>query len=480
MTTLGMGKNRLQKNKFFHCSVFLVLICLGFQSRVYSQANTNGLYIKVGDASIKKSLIAFPSLQFTGSKSVAPQFQKVGIELYKIIKNDLDITGYFDFIDPKSFLEDVSKVAIVPITEAPNGFKFDSWIAIGAEFLLRLGYNQVGDQVSLEAYSYHVPKNLKILNKSYKGSVKQLSKLAHQFANDLIFALTGKEGIFLSKIVVSTSLAKSKYKEIYIMDWDGANARPVTTHRSIALSPNWSPDGKKILYTAYVKKGAKSLRNPDLFMLDLEKRQRWLVSYRMGLNSGGFFHPDGKSILMTISEKGNSDIYRVDLEGNIIKRLTNGPSGALNVEPAVSPDGKQFAFSSDRLGKPMIWVMDIDGSNATKRTVAGEYNSSPAWSPDGKKIAFAGLDGRHYDIFIMNADGTNLERLTSEKKKDGSGKMSSNEEPCFSPDGRHIMFTSDRDGNNQIYIINVDGTNERRITFDKNNYYKPRWSKNID
>lgn len=450
---------------------------------VVAQVSPQDIYIKVGEAQVKRSLMAFPALQFSSSAAAAPHHQKLGIELYKIIKNDLDVTGYFDFIDPKAFLEDTAKISPLPFPEAPNGFKFDSWKSIGAEFLIRMSFSVVGDQLSLEAYCYHVPKLKKIISKKYKGSTTQLSKLAHTFANDLVLALTGKEGMFLSKVVVASSRGSSKIKEIYIMDWDGANQQKVTSHNSIALSPNWSPDGKKIVYTAFVAKatkGKKGLRNPDLFMLDIEKGKRWLISDRMGLNSGGAFHSDGQSILMTISEKGNPDIYRVDLEGSVIKKLTNGPSGALNVEPAVSPDGSKVAFSSDRLGKPMIWVMDIDGTNAAKRTVAGVYNSSPSWSPDGKKIAFAGLDDRHYDIFIMNADGSNLERLTSKKKEDGSGKWSSNEDPVFSPDGRHIMYSSDRDGVNQVYIINVDGTNERRVTFDRNNYYKPRWSKNFE
>jgi len=463
----------------------IIIVSLSlFSFNLIAEVSSQDIYIKVGEAQVKKSLLAFPALQFSSSASAAPQHQKFGAELYKVIKNDLDVTGYFDLIDPKAFLEDSAKLSPLPYPEAENGFKFESWKSIGAEFLLRLNFSIAGDQLNLEVYAYHIPKSKKILSKKYKGTLSQISKLAHSFANDLVLALTGKEGMFLSKVVVASSKVGSQIKEIYIMDWDGANLQKVTTHNSIALSPNWSPDGKKILYTAFVSKvlpkGKKGLRNPDLFMLDLFKGQRWLISDRMGLNSGGAFHPDGQSILMTMSEKGNSDIYRVNLEGAIIKKLTNGPSGALNVEPAVSPDGNKVAFSSDRLGKPMVWVMDIDGTNVAKRTTAGVYNSSPSWSPDGKKLAFAGLDDRHYDIFIMDADGTKLERLTSKKKNDGSGKWSSNEDPVFSPDGRFIMYSSDRDGVNQVYIINVDGTNERRITFDRNNYYKPRWSKNFE
>lgn len=444
-----------------------------------SIAEETGFYIKVGEAQVKKSLVAFPELQFVGSPAAAPQYQKVGAELYKVIQNNLEVTDYFTFAKASSFLEDPSKTAPTPAPDTPNGFNYEKWKSIGTDVLIRVSYTIAGDNVSMDTYSYLVPKAQLILAKKYTTKFNNLHRAAHIFANDLIKALTGKDSIFLSKVIASTSKQGSKYKEITLMDWDGFNRQQVTNHNSIALSPNWSPEGTQILYTAFVKRGGtKGLRNPDMLMLDLLSSQRWLISYRRGLNSGGAFHPDGKSIFLTISEAGNSDIYQVDLEGNIKRRMTAGPSGALNVEPAPSPDGTKLAFSSDRSGHPMIWIMNVDGSNVHRVTYAGVYNSSPAWSADGKRIAFAGYEKDHYDIFIMDADGTNMQRLTSTKKPNGKG--SSNEDPVFSPDGRHVMFTSDRTGTNQIYIINIDGNNERRITFDRDSYFKPRWSKNFD
>lgn len=460
----------------FRCLLIVSVVVLVVSGK--AEDNSGNIYIKVGEAQIKKSLIALTEIQMATSQPASPQFQMITAKLQKVIRNDLEISGFFDFMDPKGFLEDSAQVSPLPITEVPNGFKFESWATLGVEVLVRSTLSIIGDRLVFEAYVYNIGKAQKILNEKYRGSSSELSRIAHRFSNDLVRALTGKEGMFLSKVVVSMSQEGSKIKEIYTMDWDGGSLEKKTSHNSISLSPNWSPDAKQIIYTAFVKKNPKGLRNPDLFLLDLEKNQRRPLSFQMGLNSGGFFHPDGQSIFLTMSKAGNADLYRIDIHGNIMKKLTNGPNGALNVEPAVSPDGKKLAFSSDRSDRPMIWVMDVDGGGLVRRTFAGVYNSSPSWSPDGDKIAFAGLDERHYDIFVMKADGSQIERLTSARRTDG--KWSTNEDPVFSPDGRHVMFTSDRTGTNQVYIVNVDGTNERRITFDRNNYYKPRWSKNIE
>ena len=88
-------------------------------------------------------------------------------------------------------------------------------------------------------------------------------------------------------------------------------------------------------------------------------------------------------------------------------------------------------------------------------------------------LPFLVIKKRYNDIFVIRSDGTGLKRLTSSKGKDG--KRANNEEPTFSPDSGHVIFVSDRTGKKQLHIVGIDGTNEKRITSDNYNYYKPKW-----
>lgn len=437
------------------------------------------LYIKIGDAKTKKSLVGFPALSYSGAPSQANKYITIGAELTNVIQNDLDVSSYFQFITKDAFPQDVKTSTIKPIDTDPKGFQFTGWKALSADFIIRGQYVlDESNQIDLEIYLYHVPKAGLVFGKKYKGPKSAVRKIAHSFANDVLKKLTDKSGPFNSRFVFSSDRTGDKFREIYVMDWDGANIEKITNHKSITLSPAWSPDANKIAYTAFVQKKSTKLRNADLFLFDIEKSKRVNLSYRTGINSGASFTPDGNSVFLTISQGISPNIFRIGLDGNQLGKITNGPGNTLNVEPAVSPDGKKVAFSSDRSGKPMIYTMDIDGSNVKRLTFGGVFNSSPAWSPDGKKIAFAGQDDGNFDIFVMDVEGQNVIRLTSAKKQ--NGKNANNEDPHFSPDGRFVAYTSDRTGKNQIYFSTVDGSEERRVTQDSHNYFKPRWSISLD
>ncbi len=453
--------------------LLLSLIFFSFQTIAKER-----VYIDIGKAKIKKSLLALPALNFFGSPK-AKNATIVGQNLFSTIKNDLDVASMFAFISPKAFIEDTRKTGLRPAPQFPGGFKYANWTPLETEFLIRAGYRISNNKLTLETYVYYIPQAKLIFNQSYEGTLRSYRRIAHRFSSDIIRQLTGKKAMFNSKLTFTSDRRKRNEKEVYIMDWDGFNPQRITNHKGITLSPNWSSDGSKVLYSSYTYHRKAKRRNIDLFIYDLAQKRRYLASYKKGINSGGSFFPGDKEIALSISLNNNPNIYSMNLIGKKkFKQLTRGPFGAMNVEPAVSPDGKKIAFSSTRSGRPMIYVMSRRGGPARKVTFAGKYNSSPSWSPDGKKIAFAGYVKGHFDIFTVNIDGTGLKQLTSAKKLNGT--MATNEDPSWSPDGRYIVFTSDRTGKNQIYMINSDGSNERRVTHDKYQYFKPKWSPFLD
>lgn len=432
-------------------------------------------YIKIGDAQAKKSNLAFPLMnQLNATKT--GNHVKLAAQVHNTAVKDLELSTYFNILSPSAFLEDTSTTSIKSQVIDASGFKFDTWKTIGAEFLVRSSFALIGDDISVEMYLYHVNEAKAIVGKKYFAKSNSASRIGHTLANDVLEALTGRRGVFLSKIVTTSD--STGHKEVVTMNWDGSEQEMITRDRNVAISPNWSPNGKKLLYSVYTRRVKSHQMNLTLFEHDLITNKRMIISNSNGLNSGGSYSPDGKHIYFTMSKGGSPDLYKINIAGDVVTRLTKGPAGAMNVEAAVSTDGSKIAFSSDRGGNPAIYIMNADGSNVKRLTFQGKYNSTPTWSPDGKKIAFASQIDNYFDIFVMNSDGTNLRRITTATK--ANGKRASNEDPSFSPDGRFIVFTSNRTGSYQIFVTNIDGTEERRVTRDSYNYYKPKWSNNLE
>ena len=363
-------------------------------------------------------------------------------------------------LDLSGYFLPMDKNAFLEDNDSPQTLKnirFRDWSVIGAELLLKGRYSRIGRNLEVEIRLYDVFSGRLILGRRALGKTGKYRVLMHRLANEIIYLLTGNKGMFLSKMTfVGTSTGN---KEIYTCDYDGHNLKQITFDKSIALLPRWSPSGNEIIYNSYKEGG------PMLYLRSLTSGSVKKLSSRKGLNIGAAWAPDGKSVALTMSFGKNPDIYTIDLNGKIISQLTK--YWGIDVSPTFSPDEKKIAFVSNRSGSPQIYVLDIQQKKEARLTFEGKYNSSPSWS-SLNRIVFTGMDKGRFDIYTMNPNGNNLKKLTE--------NQGNNEDPSWSLDGRYIVFSSNREGRYHLYIMNSNGHNQKKIADFKGNQTSPSWS----
>ncbi|MFQ5849258.1 MAG: Tol-Pal system beta propeller repeat protein TolB [Candidatus Binatia bacterium] len=375
-----------------------------------------------------------------------------------IVARDLDLSGWFRVLDRSAYIENPQRSGI-----NLGSFDFRDWSTIGAEALVKGGFKVKGEELVTEFRLFDVYQRKQIVGKRYSGKLKDFRRIAHKFADEIVFQFTGVRGVFDTRIAY-VSTAGGRFKEIYVAHLDGTEKLQVTNNRTINLFPSWTPDGRAILYTSY-KKG-----KPSVYRFDIFSGEETEFSSRRGLNLGGRWSPDGKYVALTLERRGNVDIYLLDDAGKILRRLTKDPG--IDVSPAWSPGGKQLTFVSNRSGSPQLYVMGLSDSGARRLTYTGEYNTSPSWSPKGDLIAYTGLFGARFNIFIISSRGGDPQMLTS-----NSGD---NEDPSWSPDGRYIVFSSNRGGRYHLYVMRANGENQRQLTRSQGDDTNPSWSPRLD
>ena len=366
-------------------------------------------------------------------------------EVQKILRDDLEFSLYFKITIPDT-----------SIIEKKHYSNFAFWRNLGCNILLRSQTKEKDNILSIELFDIILEK--RIAKEDFSLLLPE-RKLAHKIANFVVKKLTGEDGIFETYIVFTVDI--NGKREIYMMDYDGYNLRKIEAEGEKKLFPRVSPCGQKIIYSTYIKKDLMGI-----YLIDLEKgKVSLLISEKGGLNLPGGFFPGSKEICITLSKDGDPDIYILNIENKKLKRLTYSPF--IEISPTISGKGKEIAFVSDRLGSPHIFVTDIDGLNLRRITYETNYNTSPNWSPRGDFIVYVALDeqGRN-QIYLTDPFGEKTFRLTYE---------GSNEDPCFSPDGLHIVFTSTREGSYDIYVMNFDGSNVKKLT-NIGTCHFPYWS----
>ena len=330
----------------------------------------------------------------------------------------------------------------------------ERWRSIGAQFLLSGTVVRAGGQIVVETRLVDLVSGEFAFAKRYRAGISASEVVAHTLANDLVQVFTGRQGPFLSRIAFISD--RTGESEIWVMDWNGSNQKQLTKHNSLALAPSWSPDGKNLVFTSYLR------GTPAIYLLTPREGYLKLLWDKGGVNSSANISPNGRTVAFASSRDGNVDIYTMSIEGGEAQRLTT--ARGIDTQPSWAPNGRQIAFTSTRSGSPQLYLMDADGSNVRRLSFGGLFHDESTWAYDGTRIACTTRDEGTFQIATIDA-------VTTERKVIPA--PGNNESPCFSPEGSMIAFESDRSGNPQIYITDANGV-PRQLTTEGSNH-SPTW-----
>jgi len=374
-------------------------------------------------------------------------------DISAVIEADLTRSGRFTPLDKRLFVAR-------PTDDRQVIFK--DWRIVKAEALVIGALKPAGaDRWQVDFRLYDVYKEKQLAGYSYTVSSDKLRAVAHQISDLIYEKLTGEPGVFSTRIAYITRerTARGYSHKLQVADADGFNPVTILTSNEPLISPAWSPDGTRLAYVSFEK------QRPVLFVQDIVRGTRSRLAEFNGINSAPAWSPDGTRLALTLSRDGNPEIYLMRLSDNTLTRLTQNP--AIDTEPAWSPDGREIVFTSDRGGKPQIYRMQADGGRVERLTFEGEYNARPSYSPDGKMLTLISGGGGRYHAALLHLAASVLQVLTDTPL---------DESPTFAPNGRMVLYATDRGGRGVLASVSSDGRVRQTLKLQEGDVREPAWS----
>jgi len=293
-----------------------------------------------------------------------------------------------------------------------------------------------------------------ILSRSYNGST--LRGQAHAFADDIVFAITGKKGIAQTRIAFKVQAA-SGAGEIYVADFDGHNAKAVTDDGVIVSAPAWAPGRSVLYYNSY------KLGNPDIFYHNLKTGDRHVIAHYSGSNISPAASPDGSRVAMVMSHGGSPNIWVAGADGSHPKKLT---STSEDSSPCWSPDGQWICFATKIHERRVLAKVPAGGGEVQVIRTSGTPNpTEPDWSPDGKWIAFT-MQAGEFDICVMPADGSAAPTI-----------LVRGEDPSWSPNSRTLICARRSGGHYVLSLLDVYTKQVKDIRQISGSDSEPAWAR---
>ncbi len=428
--------------------LFLTALCaLAVSASAQGDRVRNIYFDTIRSSDARPMRVAVENMKYVGTEYITAGDSLILGNITTVVRNDLDFSSYLELVQEDPVFMKMYEIKVLNLL---------AWERLGADRVIRLEAEFIGANIRTQWRIIETSRQ----TETDKGMLIQgryaWRELAHDIANEIIHALTGDRGIFRTQIAYMKKSTSGK--ELYIADYDGANERQLTKTGTINVSPCFTPDGGEIFFTSYLD------GDPHLYKADALSGKVSKVAAYAGIVAAPAIAPDGKRIAVVLTKDGNSEIYVLDMQGKIIKRVTTHKS--IDTSPTWSPDGRHLAFASDRTGAPQVYITDDDGISVRRLTYEGDYNDSPIWSQRGDRITFVSRtpSGR-FDLASIDTSGADYRVLT---------QIGMNENPHFSPDGRQLIFSSNRLGTGDIFTADITGRNQRRLT-KSGGYSNPIW-----
>jgi TolB protein len=378
--------------------------------------------------------------------------QKIG----SIVMADLERSGQFKSIDAAGAnLDESSRPDMSPWRQ-----KTADHLVVGSTTRLADGRYDVRFRL------WDVVRGQDFGTLSYVATVGDLRLTAHRIADFVYEKLTGEKGYFSSRIayVTKSGQGANQRHNLWVADSDGEGAQSAITSPEPIISASWSPSGTQLAYVSF------ELRKPVVYVHDISSGKRRLLANFRGSNSAPAWSPDSKTISITLSRDGNSQIYAMDSAGSSEPRRLS-QSGGIDTEPVYSPDGRSIYFVSDRGGAPQIYRMPAGGESAGRAervSFSGNYNISPAISPDGKRLAFISRVSGEFKLHVMELGGQGAVAVTD---------SNADERPSFAPNSKVILYATRQGGREALMTTTLDGRIKARLSAQGGDIREPQWGK---
>lgn len=288
-------------------------------------------------------------------------------------------------------------------------------------------------------------------------------RIAHFLSDQIYQSLLGIKGAFdtrLAYVTVSNLANNKKEYKLEISDSDANNAQTVLRSNSPVLSPVWSPEQDRIAYVSF-----KNNRSEVFIQYPFMRRKTEKLPYFNGIASSPAWHPNGKSLLLTLSKDGNKDIYSYSLVDKELTRITHNPG--IDTEGSYSPDGKKIVFTSNRTGLVQVYIKNLLSGKINRATFQGSYNAKAVFSPNGKTLALVHKQNKNYRIALLDIKTKDLTVMTH-------GKL--DESPFFSPNGKMIIFSSQKGNIGMLSVVSIQGKKTFELFAKIGEVREPNWS----